>query len=232
MGLLQKSLTSLRIICNWKIFMLEHEMTIEERLARNREAIKKAISSLETVNYESVARLIPMMLAEKSLELDASVYTAAHPHEKYGVGRYLIYDHKDEKNPVSIWVFAFAPQQKTSIHDHKYRGTVTVLQGILSEKFYIPTEDQKAVLCARFDRYRFHMSRDEGNDNPPKVHQLKYRKQMVEAGSVAVSLHIYEMPAFQKDSKIVNRNILSMFTKKPSTELKPDYQSLKLRSAL
>lgn len=206
-------------------------MTIQERQAKNTVVIKKAISTLKNITYDSVASLIPNMLANKSLILDASAYLPANPNEKSGVGRYLVYDHKDPANLFSIWAFAFAPQQKTTIHDHKYRGTVTVLQGTLSEKFYTPVGD-KAVLSARYDRYRFHMNQDDGTEIPQKAHQLKYRKAMVEPGTVAVSLHIYEMPAHKNDTEEHNRNLLSIFSKKPSVEPKPSYELLGLRAKL
>lgn len=201
-------------------------MSIEERRAQNTVAIIKAISTLEDITYDSVAKLIPSLLADKSLVLDASAYTPADPNEKSGVGRYLIYDHKDESNPFSIWAFAFVPQQKTTIHDHLYRGTVTVLEGVLSEKFYKPVDAEHAVLCVRFDRYRFHMNQDNNTDNPQLAHQLKYRKKMASCDTVAVSLHIYEMPAQKKDSIAYNRNLFRIFTKKPSEQVKPDYEAL------
>ncbi len=125
-------------------------MPIEQQQAENTDAIKKAITTLEKITYDSVAALIPQMLAEKSLVLDASAYLPANPELKYGVGRYLVYEHSEADNQFSIWAFAFAPKQKTSIHDHQYRGTVTVLQGPISEKYYTPTEGGKAVLCARY----------------------------------------------------------------------------------
>jgi hypothetical protein len=73
------------------------------------------------------------------------------------------------------------------------------------------------------------MNQDNGTDSPQRAHQLKYRKKMVEAGTVAVSLHIYEMPAHKKDTEEHNRNLLSIFTKKTSEKAKPDYESLGLR---
>ncbi|RUR06387.1 cysteine dioxygenase [Legionella sp. km772] len=207
-------------------------MTMKERQEKNTAAIIKAIGALEKITYDAVAALIPNLLADKSLELDASAYTPANLESKYGVGRYLIYDHKDLDNPFSIWAFAFAPQQKTSIHDHKYRGTVSVLQGTLSEKFYTPVDDRSAILSARYDRYRFHMNQDNVTESPSKAHQLKYRKKMAEPGTVAVSIHIYEMPAHKKDSEEQNRNLLSIFAKKPSEKIKPDYESLGLKPSL
>lgn len=200
-------------------------MSIEERRAQNTVAIIKAMSTLEDITYDSVAKLIPSMLADKSLVLDASAYIPADS-SKQGVGRFLIYDHKDENNLFSIWAFAFAPRQKTTIHDHKYRGTVTVLEGVLSEKFYKPVDEKHAVLCARSDRYRFHMNQDNDTDNPQLAHQLKYRKEMAPRDTVAVSLHIYEMAAQQKDSMAHNRNLSHIFNKKSSEQVKPDYEAL------
>ena len=207
-------------------------MTIEQRQKQNSEAIKKAISSLDRISYDSVAALIPQMLAAKSLILDPSAY---HPEDKekpHGVGRFLIYDHNESGNQFSIWAFAFAPKQKTSIHDHKYRGTVTVLEGIVSEKFYRPKDQNKAILCARYDRYRFHVTKDDNLENPLLPHQLKYRKALAQPDTVAVTLHIYEMPAHKANSDEHNRNLLSLFSKKASDETKPEYKLLGLKAKL
>lgn len=103
---------------------------MEKIRQKNKETLVKAISELDEVTYETVSMSLPQQIAKGLLKLDPSVYQPADPETMMpnGVGRYLIYDHPDKSNPFSIWVFAFAPRQKTTIHDHKYKGTVTVLE--------------------------------------------------------------------------------------------------------
>ena len=184
-----------------------------EKFEQNTFAIKKAVDELDKINYDSVAAKLPQMLAEGRLILDASAYKPLDPSKQFGVGRYLVYEHKEAGNQFSIWAFAFAPRQKTSIHDHKYRGTVTVLEGTLSEKFYTPEENKKATLDTRFDRHRFHSNQDDNKDVLQKAHQLKYRKGKAQPHTVA-------------DSEEHNRNLLSIFSKKPQHDVKSDYVEL------
>ncbi|KTC88437.1 cysteine dioxygenase [Legionella cincinnatiensis] len=179
----------------------------------NREKIVKAMNELEVVNYETVSKHLPRLLAEGALHLDHSVYTPADPSTNLpkGVGRYLLYDH-DSSNPFSIWVFAFAPRQKTTIHDHKYKGTVTVLEGPISEKFYQPTGEKSAQLVNRIDRYRFHSNSDDLTST--FVHQLKCRKGL--DVTISVTLHIYNMEAYLvhfDGKKIDQRNLNIIYSK-------------------
>ncbi len=182
-----------------------------DRISQNREIITKAINQLDVINYETVSTSLPKQLLEGSLKLDHSVYKPAAPTTN-GVGRYFLYDHPDKSNPFSIWVFAFAPRQKTTIHDHKYKGTVTVLEGPISEKYYLPTGEYTARLANRVDRYRFHSNRDDLSD--VFVHQLKRRKALGEG--VSVTLHIYNMEAYLvnlEGKKMDRRNLNIIYSK-------------------
>ena len=87
-------------------------------------------------------------------------------------------------------MFAFAPRQKTLIHDHKYKGTVIVLGEPVSEKYYQPTGESSARLVDRLED-RFHSNRDDLNGI--FVHQLKRRKGL--SLGTSVTLHIYNMEA-------------------------------------
>ena len=192
---------------------------IEKIKQKNTKAIVEAIGTLGAINYGTVSQLLPRLLTEGALTLDPSVYTPLDPKttETSGVGRYLVYDHEDTSNPFSIWVFAIAPRQKTSIHDHKYKGTVTVLSDAVSEKYYQPTSDNTAQRIARADRYRFHSNQDELKDT--FVHQLKRRKGL--GPGTSVTLHIYNMEAHvvnSKDEVVDRRNLDTMYTKTSSDE--------------
>ncbi|CAM3147939.1 Predicted metal-dependent enzyme of the double-stranded beta helix superfamily [Legionella steigerwaltii] len=185
-----------------------------EGIKQNEETITRAINELDKVSYDTVSKFIPKKLAEGSLKLDHSVYKPADSNTvmPHGVGRYLIYDHPDKSNPFSIWVFAFAPRQKTTIHDHKYKGTVTVLEGPVSEKYYQPTGKHTARLVNRIDRYRFHSNRDDLNG--VFVHQLKRRKAL--GAGVSVTLHIYNMEAYLvnfEGEKTDRRNLNIIYSK-------------------
>ncbi|KTD40604.1 cysteine dioxygenase [Legionella parisiensis] len=183
-------------------------------IKHNREKIIKAINGLEVVTYETVSTFLTQQLAEGTLKLDHSVYKPADPTTEMpsGVGRYLLYDHTDTSNPFSIWVFAFAPKQKTTIHDHKYKGTVTVLEGPISEKYYQPTTACTARLVNRVDRYPFHCNRDDLSG--VFVHQLKRRKAL--GIGMSVTLHIYNMEAHFVDlegKKMDRRNLNIIYSK-------------------
>ena len=199
---------------------------IELAREQNKLKIIKAINELDTVNYETVSTLLPRLIAEGSLQLDHSIYIPADPSTvlPQGVGRYLVYDHNDQSNPFSIWAFAFAPQQQTPIHDHKFKGTVTVLEGPVSEKYYQPTGEKTARLVSRTDRYRFHSNRDELNDT--FVHQLKRRKGLGEG--ISVTLHIYNMEAHfvnLEGEQMDQRNLNKIYCKDKSVDKEsiPDY---------
>ncbi|MBA2711268.1 MAG: cysteine dioxygenase [Tatlockia sp.] len=174
------------------------------------ELIKNEISKLASdPNYELVSDQLPRLIAEKKLILNHSDYKPADLStvESKGIGRYLIYDHPNKSNPFSIWVFAFASKQKTSIHDHLYKGTVIVLEEPISEKFYLPTKDNKAQLIERYDRYRFHTNKDDLKGN--FVHQLKRRKNLGEG--ISLTLHIYNMEAHHilDENQLVDRRNLN-----------------------
>lgn len=192
---------------------------IEKIKKTNAKAILEAIRTLDVVNYDTVSHLLPNMLADEVLILDHSVYTPLDPETRdpRGVGRYLVYDHEDASNPFSIWVFAIGLRQKTTIHDHKYRGTVTVLSDAVSEKYYQATSDHAAQRIARADRYRFHTNQDELKDN--FVHQLKRRKDL--GPGTSVTLHIYNMEAHVVNPQhelVDQRNLNIIYTKAPSDE--------------
>lgn len=179
----------------------------------NRVKLIKAIKELDLVNYDRVSECLPKLLAKGSLKLDPGAYTPFDPstNEPHGVGRYLLYDNTSS-NPFSIWIFAFAPRQKTTIHDHAYKGTVTVLEGPVSEKFYQPSGEESAQLERRIDRYRFHSNGDDLKGT--FVHQLKCRKGLGVTGSV--TLHIYEMEAYKVNidgMKIDRRNLNMIYSK-------------------
>lgn len=187
---------------------------IDQIRNKNRKEVIAAISALDTVTYETVSTFLPAKLADGSLKLDHRAYLPVDPGtvEPNGVGRYLIYDHPDEANPFSIWAFAFAPRQKTTIHDHKYKGTVTVLEGPISEKYYRPTGELTARLENRIDRYRFHCNRDDLSEI--FVHQLKRRKGL--GKGISVTLHIYNMQAYLvnlEGDKVDRRNLKTIYAK-------------------
>lgn len=199
---------------------------IERVRVKNAEAITKATAKLELVNYDTVSELLPKLIAKGELILDSSIYTPVDPisTNSTAIGRYLVYDHPDKENPFSIWVFAFAFRQKTSIHDHKYKGTVIVLDGEVSEKYYQPTGDNTARLIKRVDRYRFHCNKDDLEGN--FVHQLKRRKGL--GDGLGITLHIYNMEAHQitlEGEKIDNRNLSQIYFKDKVTgkDIVPDY---------
>jgi kynureninase len=203
-------------------------MPVDLKQAANTLAIQKAISLFEEVTYETVSTLIPQMLANKSLIIDASAYYPDDLHNENGVGRFLIYEHQEHGNQFSIWAFAFAPEQKTCIHAHRYRGTVTVLQNILSEKYYTLVDKDNAVLSEQNDRLPFHTNHDN-MDILDRAHQLEYRKSQASPGTVAVSLHIYDMPAY-KSADQHNRNLLRSFDKEPldTSQDRPEYTLMAL----
>lgn len=197
-------------------------------LASNRLAIAEAIAGLDDVSFKSIAASLPKLLAEGRLVVDTSVYTA-HASATAGASRYLLYDNQNPKDPVSIWVFALGEKQKTSIHDHSYRGAVTVLQGVVSEKYYEAESDTHARCVHRADRHRFHTSTDNLQDD--FVHQLKRRKGLGEG--VSVTLHIYNMSAHRLSADgeaIDNRNLNRIFEKIPTPagekDKRPPYESL------
>jgi effector protein B len=202
-------------------------LKIEEIRLGNSKAIIEKINELTVINYDTVSKLLPKLLVEGTLTLDHSVYTPLDPTtiKANGIGRYLVYDHPDKTDPFSIWVFAFAPRQKTPIHDHKYKGTVTVLDGPISEKYYRPTERNLAQLAGRSDRYRFHSNRDDLTGT--FVHQLKRRKGLGDGTSV--TLHIYDMEAhvISLDGNIVDRrNLDQIYFKEKNIDKSsiPSYQ--------
>ncbi|WP_196398929.1 cupin domain-containing protein [Legionella saoudiensis] len=175
---------------------------------QNMQAISKAIHSLEVIDYIAVSKLLPQLLAEGKLKLDTSAYKPEDLTKNTGVGRHLIYDHKDPDNPFSIWVFVFLRKQKTSIHDHKYKGTVTVLEGPITEKFYLPTGEHTAALNQCVEREQFDTNWDDLTGS--FVHQLKCRK--TSCAEISMTLHIYNMPAYQC-LDVENRNLNVIYSK-------------------
>lgn len=181
---------------------------------KNSKAVLAEINKLDIINYDTVAQILPLLLKEGSLKLDTSVYTPADnaTYNAQGLNRYLVYDNPDSSNPFSIWVFAFNSQQKTSIHDHKYKGSVTVIDGEVTEKYYKPIDNTQAISQGRIDMYTFFTSRDDFKQ--PFVHQLK-RCKSLGLGSSA-TLHIYNMPAHDindKGDQIDRRNLDRLYTK-------------------
>lgn len=173
----------------------------------NTKMIERELKELgDDLTWEIVSEILPQRIAEKKLRLDHSVYTPKDPEAVNGFGRYLVYDHPDKKNPFSLWVFAFAEKQKTAIHDHAYKGSVIVLEGPVSEKFYQPVGENSAQLVDRIDRYSFHHNKDDLNND--FVHQLKRRKGLGEG--VSLTLHIYKMEAqlINEENEIIDRRNL------------------------
>jgi hypothetical protein len=201
------------------MFSKEVNLNINQK---NKEEIIHALHELEVVNYDTVSDLVPKLFEKNQLQLNLSVYKPRDPENltPCGIGRHLLYDHKDEKNPFSIWIFAFATRQITSIHDHKFKGTVIVLQGPISEKYYLPTEGNRAKLVKRSDRYRFHCNKDSlDTPNEPFVHQLKRRKNLDYKEEISITLHIYNMPASTINDlgeTVDMRNLNKIYIKDPS----------------
>lgn len=193
----------------------------------NKKRIKKVIEQLKIENFDDAVAVIPPMLAKKELDLEDSAYTCAdkETYSENGVNRFLVYDHPDKENPFSIWVFSFAPEQKTKIHDHKYECSVTVLsKHPVSEKFFLPTGQvsETHVPLAKqinsIDRYRFHSNCDRLDR--PEAHQLKNTKHLGEGAGI--TLHIYRMEAhvvkegIESDNR--NLNIIYQKGKQPEEE--------------
>lgn len=192
-------------------------VSYDELLEKNKIRIAKVINEFELKNYECASRVIPQLLVQEQLILNHTVYMPlkSESYSAEGIGRYLIYDNKDIDNPFSIWAFAIAYRQKTSIHDHKYKGTVTVLSDCVSEKFYTPDEERLyAKKKDRVDRYRFHSNQDNLDSDDIFVHQLKRCKSLPDG--ISVTLHIYNMNAedIGPDGGIIDRrNINTVYLK-------------------
>jgi kynureninase len=180
----------------------------------NRQTISEAIHSLQTIDYPEVSKLLPRLLAEGKLKLNTSAYKPADLTQETGVGRHLIYDHKDSENPFSIWIFVFLRKQKTSIHDHKYKGTVTVLEGPITEKFYLPTGENTAALDKCVEREQFDTNWDDLTSS--FVHQLKCRK--TSNTEISMTLHIYNMRAYQC-LDVENRNLNVIYIKDKTSKV-------------
>lgn len=203
------------------------QTSIETMKKNNEERIENSIKNIPNANYENIARLLPELIAQQKLILDISIY-APHDAEEYaqkGVKRYCLYNHPDKENPCSIWIFAFASCQKTTIHDHKYKASVMILEGPVTERLYTPVPNGQAmnnqypaVLCERTDRFNFHLNQDKPDDKI--VHQLKRRKAFGE-NQTSRSLHIYNMEAYEVDASY-RRNINQLFfSTKPSGHTSP-----------
>ncbi len=197
----------------------QKEAKIERINQKNRDVIVQEINKLDVVNYDTVSQLLPKLIQQGQLTLDHSIYTPfdVTSLNSSGVGRYLVYEHLDKDNPLSIWAFAFAPRQKTSIHDHEYKGTVIVLNGPISEKYYTPNEETgTALLHERADRHRFHSNSDNLANN--LAHQLKRRKDLGEG--ISVTLHIYNMNAHKvtpEGETVISRNLHRLYTKEKTS---------------
>lgn len=174
----------------------------------NKQAISEAIHSLDLIDYTEVSKLLPRLLVEDKLKLNTSAYKPEDLTKDNGVSRHLIYDHNDSKNPFSIWVFVFLRKQKTSIHDHKYKGTVTVLEGPITEKFYLPTGKNTAALAQCVERQQFDTNWDDLTGS--FVHQLKCKK--TSSTEISMTLHIYNMRAYQC-LDVENRNLNVIYIK-------------------
>jgi kynureninase len=196
-------------------------------MTSNADKIMEALAGLD-ICYGTVSKIIPQMLAAGTLTLDLASFVPENSATPNGFGRYLVFDNNDLSNPVSIWAFAFAPGQKTCIHDHLYSCTVTVLTGIISEKFYqLEPDEINAKPMRGVHRAQFDTTEDTlGDDNI--VHQLKnrqveksYPSPLTEAEhGLTVTLHIYEMPAFKvaAPESQINKNVYRMFHKKSREE--------------
>ena len=191
----------------------------------NNKRVKDVIERLRIKNFEDAVAIIPSMLTKKELEIDDSAYTCADQETYFesGVNRFLMYDNLDKENPFSIWIFSFAPHQKTKIHDHKYECSVTVLsQHPITEKFFLPTGQlsKTSVPLARrinsIDRYRFHCNWDRLSG--VEAHQLKNTKHLGEGAGI--TMHIYHMEAHlvKEGIKLDNRNLNIIYQKEDKNE--------------
>lgn len=184
-------------------------------MAANERAITDALSSLQEINYKTASVSIPTMLA--SGKFDASVYTPADSTttEAKGIGRHLVFDNPDPDDPLSMFVFAFGPGQKTPIHDHNVECTVTVIDGVISEIYYKQIGDSnfaKLESCA--DRATFDIKRDDLDGLEALIHQLKRCKYY--GDGISRTFHIYKMRAKDIDfngNEIVNRNVNRTYEK-------------------
>lgn len=186
---------------------------IDHTKLQNKQVISEAINSLEIINYETVSELIPRLFTEGKLAFKTSAYKAEHLNPDMGIARHLIYEHNDPDNPFSIWIFVLLRKQKTSIHDHKYKGTVTVLEGPVTEKFYLPTGENTAALSKSIEREQFHTNSDDLKST--FVHQLKCRK--TSNTGISMTLHIYNMRAYQC-LDVENRNLNVIYSKDKTTQ--------------
>ncbi|MFJ1267611.1 cysteine dioxygenase [Legionella lytica] len=181
---------------------------IDHTKLHNKQVISEAINSLEIINYETVSEVIPRLLTEGKLAFNTSAYKPENLTLDMGIARHLIYEHNDPDDPFSIWVFVLLRTQKTSIHDHKYKGTVTVLEGPVTEKFYLPTGENTAAFSKSIEREQFNTNSDDLRST--FVHQLKCRK--TSSTGISMTLHIYNMRAYQC-LDIENRNLNVIYIK-------------------
>jgi predicted metal-dependent enzyme (double-stranded beta helix superfamily) len=215
------------VIYKLKNYFIKGELMMEPNEIReeNNKRIKKIIEQFGITNFEDAVAIIPSMLTKKELEIDDSAYTCAdeETYSESGVNRFLMFDNPNKENPFSIWIFSFAPHQKTKIHDHKYECSVSVLsKHPITEKFFHPTGQLSKThipLAKRInsiDRYRFHTNCDRLSKVQP--HQLKNTKHLGEGTSI--TMHIYHMEAHLiKDGiELDNRNLNIIYQKEEQNE--------------
>jgi hypothetical protein len=111
-----------------------------ERHAHHQEALAQALAELKARPREDgldfreiVARELPGLLQKAGF--DAGIY-AARNSEVGGYGRYLLHSDPDPKERFCLQIFAFAPRQKTPIHNHPNECASYVAQGTLMERVY------------------------------------------------------------------------------------------------
>ncbi|MFN7039493.1 MAG: hypothetical protein ACK4OM_08035 [Alphaproteobacteria bacterium] len=157
------------------------------------------------------------LLKNKKIKLELSVYEAFNSEDAGGFGRYNIYNFKNEHYEFSLWMFAFAPGNKTVIHDHIVSCITTILsEQTLTEKLYkIASSEENKVERNPLKKERIkHSINEDIIDNKATINEeeifIHSIKNMPNSKDTGVSMHMY----FKAVEKPMNFSSLNrIFTK-------------------
>lgn len=168
---------------------------------RNNNIVKDIVSQITTAKTSTkksdiVHEQFPHLFKQKLDSFNLSYYVPTMVGIKNGYKRYLLYNDKSY-DPFSIWIIAWGNGNLTHPHNHSVKCTTMILSNQpLQEKIYI-SENGQIKLFKEVTREKFDIRKDNLESN--YIHSLSYLEDNL--SSIAHSLHIYSMPAYNSKEK-------------------------------
>lgn len=143
-------------------------------------------------------------------DLDLNLYMHGNSEGMYNYGLHLLAEISTKNVSASCWIMTFKPGQQTKIHNHYAKCLFASINNtkMLENQYILNGNFLRLLKSETCTKFKF--SNDYLTSN--YIHQIVCDEENA-SDTIGISLHIYEMPAYNKNGKF-NRNLKELFVEK------------------